>query len=728
MSAIDAGRGSVDSTSGTRKITLRLGGSNRSSVESSIVNAGEASGQLADPDNQASLETLSHTSQPFGEDISGMARLTNRTSQGGSTFGPSASTSYGRPLRVKREAINYSEDALRPPIGLSPPIAQSRTTRKNGYQEPLMQLDRRGVPLYPDLVPEQQMQMRRGSSESRHKSLPSASSNDLGGYVPTSHPGEEVEEEDDAAFKDDDAEDDEYGDRTNNKRVAAKGNGSRTGGAEGGKTKGKGKVAPTRPFAVRRRRPGSTDEEYGEEKEEYGTDSVAVSAANTSNNSIRSHPSRAAASTNHVKHPNHLSPGDNNDKEASGYQQKVSGTASLYQPASSSTRTLKEDTQIFPDQIPDPILFTDENGMHDEQLGQLQPESYKAASNPKSRRPGIVHDSEEDAEGEDADPASEPLNLQLTSTSRGQDQVQAQLKLPVIRTEAYKTSSGRSTTVKHIVESDTDEEILRSRKGKGGARSSQARKYEGETSEGEGSYHDDAEDDEEDLDPRKMRRRNMERLANNRNEGKRARFDAYGSEKRVTRSRARGADDDDDDYEERTRPGGRSLSTETGSDEDEPLDLTDTESQDELMIQAMKRVDSKGRDYKFRKRAEVNYSLPAMFGLNPDGTPMQLAESDKVKEKPKKKKSGYGGPKHLPFSMSGKQLSNLFGDPPDSSDEDDPSTPKRNGLYGGPGPLATGGTAAMDFGAGTPSNLGKVSGATSKLFSANRDTPIGSLL
>ena len=141
------------------------------------------------------------------------------------------------------------------------------------------------------------------------------------------------------------------------------------------------------------------------------------------------------------------------------------------------------------------------------------------------------------------------------------------------------------------------------------------------------------------------------------------------------------------------------------------MNLTDGDSQDELNIQNAELLKD-GRNYRLRKRSGVNYNLPAMFGLNADGTPAANAKAaDGKKDKPKKR-STYGGPKHLPFNMSGKQLGTLFGEnPPDSSSDDDAQTPKRLGGLGA-GAMSAGATP-MDFGAGTPSNLGKISGATS---------------
>jgi hypothetical protein len=224
----------------------------------------------------------------------------------------------------------------------------------------------------------------------------------------------------------------------------------------------------------------------------------------------------------------------------------------------------------------------------------------------------------------------------------------------------------------------------------------------------------------------------MEKLARKKG-AKASRYDS-GRRTRSTRGGGRG-EDSDGDYEDPNAYVRRDAgSTETDSEDDEVPDLTDAESQDELVQAALKKMKG-GKDekeYRFRKRAQVNYSLPAIFGLNPDGTPKEpeVSATAKDKEKPKKKKSGYGGPKHLPFNMSGKQLSNLFGDPPDSSDDDDVASPSKGGAagyFGGPGALATGGTGTGDWmgAAGTSNNLGKVSGATSELPFTGIDFPKG---
>jgi hypothetical protein len=318
-----------------------------------------------------------------------------------------------------------------------------------------------------------------------------------------------------------------------------------------------------------------------------------------------------------------------------------------------------------------------------------------------------------------------------------------------VKAEGYQTSSGRRTTVTHVVESESEDELrLRSAaegpnyqydtvvdsKGKGKGRaapSRSSRRYAGEDSDGEGSYKDEEDDDADyGKTDKKRRQAKIQRLADSRKSSRNNKNGGYERSTRSTRSRrANKVDEDDDAYEERqyNRRGGRN--SETSTSDEEILELTDTESQDELMASLKGGND---KEYRFRKRAQVNYSLPAMFGLNPDGTPKEpdpatvaaataaAAAKEKAKQM-KKRKTGYGAPKHLPFSMSGTQLSNLFGEPPDSSDSDNGgASPRKNaaggGAYAMPGALAAGGTGAFDYGSGNAGNLGKVSGATSELF------------
>jgi len=373
-----------------------------------------------------------------------------------------------------------------------------------------------------------------------------------------------------------------------------------------------------------------------------------------------------------------------------------------------------------------------------------------ATTSSKRKNKQIVMDSEEEEEEEDAEGESElPPSDALTVTANN---IYAPSSLndlpdipPQVIVQEYKTHSGRRTLRKTLIESpgsSEDEETL----GRGGRKrrgqSKQAKKYAGEDSDdGEGDYKDnnnagvdgDGEYMNDERSKRKLRNARLTSLAAKRNGG------------RTTRSSARWDGDDDEDYEEpdnNRRGNGRRYSTESSDEEDGAPQFSDHTSDDDIMLAAKRgkeqdKNDSR-RGYGLRRTNKVNYNLPTLFGLNPDGTAKagpSIESQGTSKDKTKKKKSGYGGPsQHLPFNMSGRQLGSLFGEAPvDSSSDDDTATPRRGSAsYGGTsgGAMSAGGGAgSMDFGysGSTPNNLGKVSGATSKfstLLSHPHDTAV----
>ena len=110
--------------------------------------------------------------------------------------------------------------------------------------------------------------------------------------------------------------------------------------------------------------------------------------------------------------------------------------------------------------------------------------------------------------------------------------------------------------------------------------------------------------------------------------------------------------------------------------------------------------ESPGRPRQLRARKEVNYALPAPPGAgDPSGRgkaagPWGAANGNPSLGGPRVKRHGYGGGRKtgwdaLPASMSGKDLAKLFGDDPDSSDDDIPRRPTAAGAAMA-GPLSTG--------------------------------------
>ena len=179
------------------------------------------------------------------------------------------------------------------------------------------------------------------------------------------------------------------------------------------------------------------------------------------------------------------------------------------------------------------------------------------------------------------------------------------------------------------------------------------------------------------------------------------------------------ADSGEDDYmePEPSRRKKRTHSSDGSSDTSGPELDDDDSGEDELKREAKwaKRQNRKHSNLVVeggRKRVEVDYNVVNLADKAFSGEGVR-----KVKSTPKKKRYGYGAPQRLPFNMSGKQLGALFGDkPPDSDSDDDDAgiTPRRPGLLGSGGVGAIGYGADYALPAGTPSNLGKTSGATSE--------------
>lgn len=117
--------------------------------------------------------------------------------------------------------------------------------------------------------------------------------------------------------------------------------------------------------------------------------------------------------------------------------------------------------------------------------------------------------------------------------------------------------------------------------------------------------------------------------------------------------------------------------------------------------------DDEDRQYSFRARKkQVNYILPTLEQINAEAAKNLNTRRDRTDFiKPKKQKG-------LPFSMSGRQLDALFGNKPETSDDD--ATPRKRGPFGPPGMF--GGTGGMLSGggmdlSGTPGNFGRVGGS-----------------
>ena len=128
--------------------------------------------------------------------------------------------------------------------------------------------------------------------------------------------------------------------------------------------------------------------------------------------------------------------------------------------------------------------------------------------------------------------------------------------------------------------------------------------------------------------------------------------------------------------------------------------------------------DEEDRQYTFRARKKhVNYVLPTIEQINAEAAKNLNTRRDRSDFiKPKKSKN-------LPFSMSGRQLDALFGNKPETSD-DEARTPRKRGLFGAPGMF--GGTGGMLSGGGmdmngTPGNFGRV-GNQSRLLLTLRVT------
>lgn len=602
----------------------------------------------------------------------------------------------GRPTRSRADAVNYNEASY-----------YDNTVVSSAPQRSQYQQQAAAYQAFPHQQHQQQQQYQyQQQQQQQHYSLPpqqthtipSTSSDPIG--LPAgnaSNGGGGGNDEDEEEYQEDaDGSDDDYGappskKTGSNKRGAKARGGGKARGGRGGRASGR---------ATRKKYDEDDEEDYEEEQEdeeeEEEDDDIVNVAASKQNSGGRTRRAAASAQINYAQQQAY--PVDEGEDEAEeeedaggdGYEEKDTTIQPHYtdQPQFIAPSAL----QIVPNSQPNASGPTVAQSLFPESESNEVLMSANTAST--SKRHNRVVNSDEDADGEEA-PTSDALSVLATNAPSARDALPTIKIPPPAAVQVYETSSGRRTTRKAIVES-SDEDDDRS-PAKTRSQSKQARKYAGEDIVSEGSYNDD--DEEYGENKRRYPKRKVLRNG--------ARQTRAGT---ARASRRRG-EDDDDDYEENSR------TRYSPSPSEEELDLTDTESVDELGLQAMTR-NGRGRNYRLRKRAEVNYSLPAMFGLNPDGTPAANAAGTNAagegEKKPKKKKSGYGAPQHLPFNMSGKQLGSLFGEPPDSSSDEDGASPRRGGATSGL--LGTGAMPAggLDYMAGQPNNLGKLPGSKSE--------------
>lgn len=682
-----------------------------------------------------------------------MARSSGRSSGG----------TAGRPSRGKSEGVIYNEEAIFAQYsGYQQPVAStgvSRSSSRGGVPAPAAydqasSYANSGVPAYnqhhhagtvdPRFMNHQQQSSNQVYTTQRRNSLT---------YPQQGVKGEEEEDGDGDYEEAEDDEDGEYGAPT-----------ARSSSTKG---KGKGKAAPQSKPRGNNAKAGQSngkkkssnaykmedDEEddyveedddegsYNEEDEEEMEEDVPLQQQQHTRNPPRA---AAAAASSALQHPNFIPYNQMQNHQAAAAstvppstrrlqirfangQQKTAASFQNPGPSTSHDAPSEADSQYTVSS--DAPHVSSANG-HTFEARYTAPTT--STSTTTKRKGNVIADSEdeeEDAEGESELPSEAPTvtahNVYAPSSLNDLPDLP-----PQIIVQEYKTHSGRRTMRRTLVESPATSEDENLGGGGGGrgkrrAQSKQAKKYAGEDEDdAEGDYKDDGGADAEgdERSSRRARKARLTSMAAKRNGG------------RVTRGSARW-DGDDDDYEETERKGGggRSYSTESSDDAD-AVQLSDHTSDDDIMLAAKGDAGGNGknaRGYTLRRTNKVNYNLPALFGLNPDGTakagPSNERSSSNDRDNKKKKKSGYGGgAQHLPFNMSGRQLGSLFGEAPDSSSDDDAATPRRgSGTYGGTsgGAMSAGGAGAMDFGySGTPSNLGKVSGTTSKcLFSPFSD-------
>jgi hypothetical protein len=119
--------------------------------------------------------------------------------------------------------------------------------------------------------------------------------------------------------------------------------------------------------------------------------------------------------------------------------------------------------------------------------------------------------------------------------------------------------------------------------------------------------------------------------------------------------------------------------------------------------------DEDPKGYRFRKRAPVNYVIPP-----------PLEEIPSVSANGKGRDRGKARPRPARWNTTGAELSRMLNLPPSDSDSDVPARTPRKPPFGpgsssiGGGMFANGSAAGVlpEFGAGTPSNLGRVGEAS----------------
>lgn len=641
-------------------------------------------------------------------------------------------TTSGRPARAAKQEVSYNEETIinRAFTGL-PPVALATNPYAQYYaqQAPVQVVPaqnsaystRRGnVAATPAFSAHQQQQYPTASSSNVDYGKFAEFNGDDSDYLDAKgypngkaegdyeEEGEEEEEEED--YVDDD--DEEYGSvnksgRANNSRKSGK----KVARSSSGKANGIN-AGSTKPSNARRRPSRADEDPDGDWHDRTDPDSVEVVSANNSftMEGVKSARVQIPQQSLYVQPPNDYARNLANVHNGAPLPYlnipppKPSSNGHITSPSYSTHQA----------QSPHTIPDSDDPGTAEQLAQTLFPH------NPvQQRRPTRVPQSEEDGEGEDADGSADPLahppqamitNVQYAPNGKmyAQAQVSAYLPPPEPKTESYRTSSGRRTTVRHVVDSedDTDDSLNLKKK----TRSKAAKTYAGEVDvDEEDEYH---EDPEEEYEPggggRLTRQRKLQALANkNRAKSKSTRASSRGAR----RSSRRKDDDEDDEYAEPSR--NARFASSSASDDGSP-DLNDDESEDDLM----KNLQSQDTErYSKRNRSEVNYNVAAMFGLDANGKPLPKEGGNDTEKVKKKKRPTYGAPKRLPFNMSGKQLGSLFGEaPPDSdSDDDNGMTPKRTGLLGNgaAGAFALPGSG-FEFSASTSNNLGKISGATSK--------------
>ncbi|KAK0540719.1 TAT-binding protein-like protein 7, AAA ATPase [Tilletia horrida] len=164
---------------------------------------------------------------------------------------------------------------------------------------------------------------------------------------------------------------------------------------------------------------------------------------------------------------------------------------------------------------------------------------------------------------------------------------------------------------------------------------------------------------------------------------------------------------------------------------EEELDLPDDDDDDlpeELPA-------SQGTSYALRQRKQVNYYLPVIDGKSkampddldvtkynfPRQGPLTFVD-DTPKRRQPRKKAGWNG---LPATMSGKDYAKLFGDGPDSSDDDVPTARRVLGAGLGGGAMLGGMPSSVSGLLGGAGGLGAFGGAATAHGAVDKDAQLG---